>query len=373
MRSILSGRSAVVAAALLVGACGTAPQAPSPTVASPPSVAPRSPSTTPGSALLPELSGDQAVGVRDLDAAVGGFGVKTWYPALAGSGAEGAPYATDKQWADFGARFTHHDAEQLARLATRAATDATPSPSADPRPAVLLLPGWFLPANSLTVLASDLASHGYVVFTIDPPQGSEVPPAGDSQLVDRGAARLAAVRAVLASLSDPALAALVGPIDPRRVAVGGHSFGGPVAFSVAGDPAVGAVFDLDGTLGILGVKPVKVPALLVASALGGEFDPGTLQVLRASASAVTVGLHRTAHCDFTDLPIVLLATETQPADTPIGAECFGPIGRNGPTSTAKVVRGFLDRVLGMPSSVPKAAALIEGVPDGYLDPVGLGH
>ncbi len=106
----------------------------------------------------------------------------------------GSAYATDAQWAVFGERFTDHSAAALARLVTTAETDATPAPADHPLPAVLLMPGYFLPANSLTVLASDLASHGYIVLTIDPPARSELPSMGDAERLARAKARLAAVR-----------------------------------------------------------------------------------------------------------------------------------------------------------------------------------
>ena len=386
MGSSLFRSLGILSVALLVAGCGSAAQTASPTGASPtstsapsasvPIVSTPSPSATPGvGLLLPDPSGDLAVGVRDLDRVADGFGVRVWYPAVAGTGTAGAPYATDQQWTDFGARFTNHTSAALERLATRAATNATPASSAGPRRVAVLMPGWFLPANSLTVLASDLASHGYIVITIDPPAGSELPPADLEKLLPRGAARLAAVRAVLKTLAEPALAEQVGPIDASRVAVGGHSFGGLVSFAAStGEPRVAALVDLDGMLGILPeVKPVTVPALLVSAELGGDADPGTVQILRGSPKAVTVGLRRTAHCDFTDLPIILVATATNPADLPIGAECFGPIGRDGATSTATVIRRFLDAALGTPSAVPTAASLIEGLSDGYIDPVGLGR
>lgn len=331
-------------------------------------------SSTPS--VLPRPTGAEAVGVRDLAPVTGGFGLRAWYPAVAGTGTPGAPWMTDAQWDAFAATLTDGSAEALARLKTSAAADATPAATDARRPVVLLMPGWWVPAASTTVLAQELASHGLVVITIGSPPGSEPIDGGnDALFAARAEARLAAVRATLELLADQALPDLVGPIDAERVAVGGNSFGGAIGYAASiGEPAVVAVFDLDGSLEILpGMKPVTVPALMVVTLSGGGFDPAstTVQLLRDSTTVVNVGIRRAAHCDLNDLEIVLLATETSPSDFPTGAECFGAIGVDGPTTAAVIVRRFLTGALGTPATLPTGESLIEGQPDGVLDPIGL--
>ena len=190
-------------------------------------------------------------------------------------------------------------------------------------------------------------------------------------------ARLAAVSATLETLTDPTLVEQVGPIDADRVAAGGMSFGGPVGYAASLDePAVVAVFDLDGSLDVIPtMKPVVVPALMIVTPVEGSFDAGsgTTQLLRDSKEVVTVGISRAAHCDLNDLEFVLLATETAPSDFPTGAECFGEIGPDGPTTTAVIVRRFLDGALATPATLPTGESLIEGQPDGVADPIGLGR
>ena len=96
---------------------------------------------------------------------------------------------------------------------------------------------------------------------------------------------------------------LAGPVDAERIAVGGHSIAGAVAFQVAiTDPRVHAVFDLDGWLhGPALTTPVKVPALMVnASGL----EPNTSAVIARTPNAVTVKLAGATHGDVTDLPCI---------------------------------------------------------------------
>jgi dienelactone hydrolase len=285
---------------------------------------------------------------------------------------------TDGQWDEFATSLTKRSTETLARLKTSAATDATPAATSAPRPVVLLMPGWWVPAAATTVLAQELASHGHVVITIGSPAGSEQIDGGDyAHVVARGQARLTAVRATLRILADQTLTELVGPIDAKRVAVGGNSLGGSVGYAASiGEPSVVAVFDLDGSLEILpDMKPVTVPALMVVTLSGEPFGEGsqTVQLLSDSEAVVNVGIRRAAHCDLNDLEIVLLATETSPSDFPTGAECFGKIGIAGPTTTAVIVRRFLDAALRTPGTLPTGESLIDGQPDGVLDPLGLGR
>jgi dienelactone hydrolase len=285
---------------------------------------------------------------------------------------------TAAQWDAFAAGLADYSEAALARLKTSAATDATPAAADVPRAVVLLMPGWWVPAASTTVLAQELASHGHVVLTIGSPAASEPIDGGaEGHIAARGKARLAAVRATLEILADPKMTELVGPIDAERVAVGGNSLGGSIGYAASiGEPSVVAVFDLDGSLEILpGMKPVTVPTLMVVTLTGEPFgeDSATVQLLRDSKAVVNVGIRRAAHCDLNDLEFVLLATETDPSDFPTGTECFGTIGVDGAATTAIIVRRFLDGALATPATLPTGASLIDGQPDGVLDPMGLGH
>ena len=272
---------------------------------------------TSSSSILPDPTGDESIGVRDLAPVPGGFALRAWYPAEAGSGTPGAPWMTAAEWEKFASRFTNRSTKALARLQTTAAEDATPGRTDGSRSVVLLMPGWGAPAASTTILAEELASHGHVVVTIGPPLGSEPLDAGDDATFAAGArARLAAVSATLDRLADPRLAELVGPIDTDRVAAGGMSFGGPVGFAASLDErSIVAVFDLDGSLdAIPTMKPVVVPGLMIVTPTEGTFDAGntTTQLLADSKEVVTVGIRRAAHCDLNDLEFILLATETNP-------------------------------------------------------------
>ena len=368
MRSMAFKSVSTLAAGLLVTACGST----APTV---------SPAPSPTS-ILPAPTGHEAVGVRDLAPVADGYALRVWYPATAGSGVAGTPYLSEAAWEALGKEglwrpATGSRASVLPRLRTTAATDARPASGDAPRPVVLLMPGFGQPAASATVLAADLASHGYVVFTIDPPRGSEPAGADDATMAARWPARLAAIHATLKLVGEPALAEQVGPMDKDRVAVGGHSFGGIVAFDAShNESGVAAVFDLDGVLGYTpGARPVFVPALVIKSELGIPWvfrpDHVELALLRGSKQVTTVGIRGSGHCDLGDLPIVYLAANSKPESEL--AWCYGTIGPGGPTSAALIVRRFLDSAMGPSSKLPGAADLIKDVPGGYADPLGLGH
>jgi Platelet-activating factor acetylhydrolase, isoform II len=55
----------------------------------------------------------------------------------------------------------------LSKVRTNAAVDATPAGHQRSLPLVVLSPGFTSPHSTLTALAEDLASHGYVVAGID--------------------------------------------------------------------------------------------------------------------------------------------------------------------------------------------------------------
>jgi predicted dienelactone hydrolase len=148
---------------------------------------------------------------------------------------------------------------------------------------VLLSPGFTVPRHTLTALAEDLASRGYVVAAVDHAYESVatkfpggVLPCAACDLPDQiGIAPIALNRGtdltfVLDELAHNPL------VDPRHVAVVGHSMGGDgAATAMRADRRVDAGVNLDGPM--LPADPVGGPFLLFGTlddhSPGGTFDP----------------------------------------------------------------------------------------------------
>jgi dienelactone hydrolase len=104
-----------------------------------------------------------------------------------------------------------------------------------------------------------------------------------------------AVVALAVDLAASGEIAGVGRVDPARIAVGGHNYGGCVALNAAvRDSRVAAVFDLDGTMfEAAASRPPRVP-MLVGRA-GSAADASITRVLAGSSSAVGVRLAGAGH------------------------------------------------------------------------------
>ncbi|MGC0313783.1 alpha/beta hydrolase family protein [Kitasatospora acidiphila] len=190
--------------------------------------------------------------------------VSMYYPARLGTGGP-APYMTT---AGALAWMQHDNIPNAAGLApalsatrTWAYTDARPAPGRFPL--VLLSPGLTMPRATLTSVAVDLASRGYVVALVDHtyeapgitfPDGRtlgcaicEQPPAGGPAAVARSRAK--DLSFVIDQLTDrhPAWQ-YARLIDQQRIGLAGHSIGGAAtAATMAADRRVRAGADLDGT------------------------------------------------------------------------------------------------------------------------------
>jgi predicted dienelactone hydrolase len=162
-------RLLAVAALLAASACS----APAP----PRSDAPPSPTPT-GPAALPAPTGEHPVGTTvlhlkdasrpdpwNLDATARELKLTLWYPA-SGRG-ERAPYMTPKESELLlkGGKIANVPYDTLSRTRTNATKDAPVS--GRKLPLVVLSPGFTKPVSTLTSLAEDLASRGYVVAGID--------------------------------------------------------------------------------------------------------------------------------------------------------------------------------------------------------------
>ncbi|MFJ8782299.1 alpha/beta hydrolase family protein [Streptomyces sp. NPDC102476] len=151
--------------------------------------------------------------------------------------------------------------ETVAGARTHAYVGTRPAPGRFPL--VLLSPGFSMPRTTLTSLADDLASRGYVVASVDHAYesvgtafpGGRMLTCVACERVDTPEEQAAVVRGrakdmsfVISELTSGRQARVLSQvIDPNRIGIGGHSIGGATAVAtMAADGRVRAGFDLDG-------------------------------------------------------------------------------------------------------------------------------
>ncbi|MER6217854.1 alpha/beta hydrolase [Streptomyces sp. NPDC001674] len=200
------------------------------------------------------------------------------YPAQRGTGRAPAAYLSTEE-----ARLLLADKgldkliDPAAFAATRAHARAGARPVDGRHPLIVLSPGFTVPRATLTSLAEDLASRGYVVAAVDHAYESAATTFPGGRILTclacdqtQGPGGREAVTAVRAKDVSFLLDRLTGPhsvwrhagaIDTGRIAMAGHSIGGASALTaMAADPRIRAGVDMDGTL------PEPYPA----SGIGGR-------------------------------------------------------------------------------------------------------
>ncbi|MFI8961592.1 alpha/beta hydrolase family protein [Streptomyces sp. NPDC053493] len=191
--------------------------------------------------------------------------VTVHYPAARRVHGRPAPYATEEEARRLleGVGVTDPaSVRALAGMGTYSTTDARPAPGR--HPLVLLSPGFGVPRFTLTNLATDLASRGYVVASVDhayETSGTAVPDGrilscvacaaledGRVKGSDVTAARAADVRFVLDRLTGPHAAwPYARTIDRARIGMAGHSIGGAsAATAMVADRRIDAGVNMDG-------------------------------------------------------------------------------------------------------------------------------
>ncbi|MFF3445413.1 alpha/beta hydrolase family protein [Streptosporangium sp. NPDC002721] len=261
MRQLL----ALAAGLALLAASACSAPAPPRTDAGPP--------TPTGPVTLPAPTGAHPVGTTTLhltdtsrpdpwdpDADARHLKVTLWYPTKQRDG-QRAPYMTAKEaellLKGSGVATTPYDT--LSRTRTNAVKDA--EPAGRRLPLVVLSPGFTKPMSTLTSLAEDLASRGYVVAGIDHTHESYATTLSDGRVAECIACdsntdpgfgaglvqgRAADVSFVLDRLTttwkDSDL------IDRERIAMAGQSIGGAATVAaMVKDPRIRAGIDMDGT------------------------------------------------------------------------------------------------------------------------------
>ncbi|MGD0698884.1 MAG: hypothetical protein ABSA02_03265 [Trebonia sp.] len=190
--------------------------------------------------------------------------VSLWYPAVPSDGRRArymTPAESRLQLTSRG--ITGIPEDTLSAVETNAVSDARPAGRPHSLPLVVLSPGFTNSRSTLTALAEDLASHGYVVAGIDHTYESHATAFPDGRVTTclarerRGngfqekvaAGRAADVSFVLGELTgaDPAWPG-AGLIDPSRMAMAGHSACGAAAIAaMLADSRIRAGIDMDGS------------------------------------------------------------------------------------------------------------------------------
>ncbi|MFI9719893.1 alpha/beta hydrolase family protein [Streptomyces sp. NPDC052396] len=299
---------------------------------------------------LPRPTGHYAVG-RDVlhlvdqhrkDPWVPGAGarqlmVSMYYPAQAGTGGP-APYMSEEEARLLvKGQMPGHAIPAKVVSSTRTWARDGARPVRGRFPLVVLSPGHNLPRATLSGLAEELTSHGYVVALVDHtyeafgvtlPDGRTLPCA--CEVVERAGPK----PVVRARVSDISLALdqltgrhpawrHAGLIDPRRIGMAGHSLGGDAtALTMAADHRVRAGANLDGTFfvhvpaGALRHRPFLLLGnqAQMSPGMPGSWDADWPRLDGWKRWLTVAGAH---HTGFTDLDLLYseLGKPTSPGDT----------------------------------------------------------
>ena len=220
-----------------------------------------------------------------------------FYPAVAGTGTGTRPYFDHRLLLASGLDETSFD-----RGVTFKELDAQPEPASVARPVVIISSGFGSYLEFSTTLMERIASYGYVVIAVQTGVAAEA--AVETPTEAMRDARMAQMASALDYLDDPNLTELVGPIDLDRVALGGHSYAGSIAFNMAlVDERVSAVFDLDGSLfDAAQTASAPIPSLVLCAMGGSAHDERIASLLSHAPNTVAVGLAGATHFDLTDMP-----------------------------------------------------------------------
>ncbi|MFI1155979.1 alpha/beta hydrolase family protein [Streptomyces sioyaensis] len=297
-----------------------------------------------------------SAGARELMASM-------YYPARPGTGRAAAPYMTTpeaKRLLDGIKRSDVLPPEQVAATRTHARTGARAV--GGKHPLVVLSPGFSLPRATLSLLAEELTSRGYVVALLDHAYESfgttfpggrtltcvacdtvgRAPEKSRRKLMAKVATgRAADISFVLDTLT-AAPGRPHGPawrhsamIDRQRIGVAGHSIGGNSAVSaMAADHRIRAGVNMDGGFSApvpragLGGRP-----FLMLGSLGGH-APGSADTTWLRAWNRLDGWKRwltvrdAGHFTFIDLPVLAAQIGVTDPSAPISGQRSGEITRD---------------------------------------------
>lgn len=308
-----------------------------------------------------------------------------WYPAVA---RHSPPIVDDYLPSAWREAIEHQRPALINRLLTRdlsrvrahSLRDAEVSPQAPSYPVVIMMG-----AFNFTTLAEDLASHGYVVVSVDVPHRSGIVVFPDGRVIERAAQndpdlvagperkQLANMLVGAASTdlgfaldqlgrlnaSDPS-GRFTGRLDLQRVGAFGHSLGGAIALQFCHDDRrCKAGVDVDGAPhGTAVADGVTQPFMFLLSDHSGESDPESSRIVadirsihdRLPANGrLQVTIRGANHYSFSDDGAMLKSQLVRGALRAVGL--IGIDGRRQVVITAHYISRFFDvHLKGAPAS-----------------------
>ncbi len=273
--------------------------------------------------------------------------VQVWYPAQPDGTEATAPYAPAANQVVLAAELAV-PVEDIAHIETGATLSSPVDDALGRLPIVLFAPGLGVPRSHYGALASELASHGYLVAVLDHPGGANVveypdgtivpgtPPTSAPDIPTELAIRVADAHAVVELLTQ--LEATPGSpfheaLDLEHIAFTGHSIGGAsAAEAMRLDPVYDVGANLDGWMsGEVLETGLDRPFLLIGTP---EKDESWETFESASSATVSVRIEGLAHMSFSDWPA--LSTLRPVGD--VGADQIGTID---PTRAIEIQRAYL--------------------------------
>ena len=275
----------------------------------------------------PEVLTDDPNDFREMLALV-------WYPAESGTGVntEYLPNLSviSKALIQSG-EVAWWQAAGLRFIRSESPLDAQPTKDDAPFPVVLLSPGNGTNIEFYSILASELASHGYIVVGLNHPHdvaavelsSGEIAPydkdqwsldlsAHQAYTAERIKVRTADVSFVLdqlESINSDAANAFLDILDVDSVAVAGHSLGGITASdSCKADPRIKACLNFDGLLngGPFSTDesaiPPQQPFMFITKE--SQLHPKLVESFESTIESYWVVIQGASHNSFTDGPIL---------------------------------------------------------------------
>ncbi|HKN54106.1 MAG TPA: alpha/beta hydrolase, partial [Amycolatopsis sp.] len=217
----------------------------------------------------------------------------------------------------------------MSTVRTNAVVDAKPAGRPHSLPLIVLSPGWTQPRATLTALAEDLASHGYVVAAIDHTYENRATTFPDGHVTDCAACAFDNDEAtfwpkynrVHAADTSFVLDELTGPrpkwrgswlIDPARIGMTGHSAGGAATtHAMLADPRIRAGADIDGSVHVtIPGSGLSRPFMFMGSmdsytpGATGPYDDWEKDWTHLTGWKRWIMVSGTVHSSFTDLGVL---------------------------------------------------------------------